>query len=89
MPGPVALVGAGEFLPPMSEFDRGLLEATARSRPRVAIVPTASWPDGPDAFRRWIDMGLDHFIALGAEVEPVLARSVDDAGDDACLHAIG
>jgi cyanophycinase len=89
MPGPVALVGAGEFLPPMSEFDRGLLEATARSRPRVAIVPTASWPDAPDAFRRWIDMGLDHFIALGAEVEPVLARSVDDAGDDACLQAIG
>ena len=39
--GPVALVGAGEFLPPMAEFDLGLLAATGQPRPRVAILPTA------------------------------------------------
>jgi cyanophycinase len=89
MPGPVALVGAGEFLPGMAEFDRGLLEATGRRRPRVAIVPTASWPDGDRVFRRWMDLGLEHFSALGAEVESVFARDRDDAGDDACLQAIG
>ena len=33
MPGPVALVGAGEFLPSMAEFDQGLLASTGRSRP--------------------------------------------------------
>ena len=38
MPGPVALVGAGEFLAPMVEFDRGLLDATGRTRPRVVIL---------------------------------------------------
>ena len=42
MPGPVALVGAGEFLPAMADFDAGLLAATGRARPRVAILPTAS-----------------------------------------------
>ena len=35
MPGPVALVGAGEFLPAMADFDAGLLASTGRRRPRV------------------------------------------------------
>ena len=77
MPGPVALVGAGEFLAPMVEFDRGLLEAIGRPRPRVAILPTASAPDGESTFRTWAEMGVEHFTSLGAEVEPVLVRNVD------------
>ena len=61
MPGPVALVGAGEFLPAMADFDAGLLASTGRSRPRVAILPTASFPDGEDVFQRWAAMGVTHF----------------------------
>src|SRR5829696_4947549 len=89
VPGPVALVGAGEFLAPMAEFDRGLLEATGRSRPRVVILPTASAPDGEQTFLTWAEMGVEHFSALGAEVEPVLVRTVADAHDGAVLQAIG
>lgn len=89
MPGPVALVGAGEFLAPMAEFDRGLLEATARPRPRVVILPTASAPDGETIFRGWADKGVEHFTALGAEVEPVLVRTVAEGHDAAALQAIG
>jgi cyanophycinase len=89
MPGPVALVGAGEFLAPMAEFDRGLLEATARPRPRVVILPTASAPDGEATFRTWADMGVEHFSALGAEVEPVLVRNAFEGHDAAALQAIG
>jgi cyanophycinase-like exopeptidase len=88
-PGPIALVGSGEFLPAMTEIDRSLLAATGRSRPRVAILPTASWPDGEDVFRRWASMGVEHFAALGAEVEPVLVRDRFDADDDAHAQAIG
>jgi cyanophycinase len=87
--GPVALVGAGEFLPPMAEFDLALLAATDRPRPRVAILPTASWPDGDDVYRRWVAMGVEHFTALGAEVEPVLVRDRADAEDPAHAQAIG
>jgi cyanophycinase len=87
--GPVALVGAGEFLPSMAEFDVSLLAATGRPRPRVAILPTASWPDGDAAFRRWAAMGVEHFTALGAEVEPVLVRDRDDADDPAHAQAVG
>lgn len=89
MPGPVVLVGSGEFLPAMEEVDAGLLAATARRRPRVVILPTASFPDGEDVFRRWAAMGVDHFSALGAEVEPVLVRDHLDADDAAHVQAIG
>lgn len=89
MPGPVALIGAGEFLPEMLEFDAGLLAATGRSRPRVAILPTASYPDGEDVFTGWATMGVAHFGTLGAEVEPVLVRDRADADDPAAAQAIG
>ncbi len=87
--GPIALIGSGEFLPAMSGIDAALLAATGRRRPRVAILPTASWPDGEDVFRRWASMGVEHFSALGAEVEPVLIRDRSDAQDEAHVQAIG
>lgn len=89
MPGPVALVGAGEFLPAMSAFDASLLAATGVVRPRVAILPTASFPDGEEVFQRWAAMGVAHFTALGAEVEPVLVRDRGEADDAAAVQALG
>ena len=89
MPGPVALVGSGEFLPAMADFDAGLLASTGRSRPRVAILPTASWPDGTEVFHRWATQGSAHFSGLGAEVEPVLVRDRVDADDAVHAQAIG
>jgi cyanophycinase len=89
MPGPVALVGAGEFLPAMAEVDAGLLASTGVARPRVAVLPTASFPDGQDVFDRWASMGVAHFAALGAEVEPVLVRDRADADDPAAAQAVG
>jgi len=89
MLGPIVLVGSGEFTVAMEEVDRDLLAATGRARPRVAIVPTASWPDGNASFLRWIEQGRAHFSALGAEVEGVELRTRLDAFDDACAQAIG
>jgi cyanophycinase len=89
MPGPVALVGAGEFLPAMREIDAGLLATIGRSRPRVAILPTASYPDGEAVFTRWAAMGMSHFGELGAEVEAVLVRDRASADDPAAAQAIG
>jgi len=87
--GSIALVGSGEFLPAMADVDAALLAATGRHRPRVVIVPTASWPDGEEVFRRWATMGVEHFGSLGAEVEPVLVRERFDADDEAHVQAIG
>jgi cyanophycinase len=55
----------------------------------VAIVPTASWPDGEATFRTWIEQGCAHFGDLGAEVEPVEMRGREDADDPAWEQAIG
>jgi cyanophycinase len=85
----VALVGAGEFLPGMDALDRHLLAVIGRTRPRVVILPTASAPDGEAVFRRWAELGAQHFAALGAEVEPVLVRTVEEASDAAALQAVG
>ncbi len=73
----------------MDGVDGVLLAATGRARPRVAIVPTASFPDGEAVFSDWADRGIAHFSGLGAEVEPVLIRGRDDADDPAAAQAIG
>jgi cyanophycinase len=73
----------------MAEFDAGLLAATGRLRPRVAILPTASYPDGEAVFQRWAAQGVAHFGALGAEVEPVLVRDRSEADDAAATQAVG
>ncbi len=89
MRGPVALVGAGEFLDEMAEIDRGLLASTGRPRPRVVILPTASAPDGEEVFQGWADRGVDHFARLGAEVEPVMVRTPEEGFQPAAIQAIG
>ena len=89
MPGPVALVGAGEFTPAMATVDAELLASTGRLHPRVAVLPTASFPDGEATFQRWASMGVSHFEGLGAEVEPVLVRDRTSADDPAASQAIG
>ena len=89
MPGPIVLVGSGEFTAAMEMIDRDLLAAVGRVRPRVAVLPTASWPDGDETFMGWIERGRAHFSALGAEVEGVEIRTREDAFDEACAQAIG
>ena len=86
--GAIALVGSGEFTPAMVEVDRGLLAATGGDRARVAIVPTASWPDGEAVFLRWAAQGEAHFAALGADPIPVLVRDRATADDPASVAAI-
>jgi cyanophycinase len=89
MAGSVALVGAGEFLPVMAAVDAELLASTGRRRPRVVVLPTASWPDGEEVFLRWAALGVEHFEGLGAEVEVVLVRTRPDADDAAHAQAVG
>jgi cyanophycinase-like exopeptidase len=88
MNGPVALLGADEFLPAVAALDAELLAATGRARPRVAILPTASALEGEPVFQRWAAMGIEHFEGLGAEVEAVLVRDRSEADDPANAQAV-
>ena len=83
MNGLVALVGAGEYLPVMNETDRHLLDSvnTDGRAPHVVCMPTAAGQEGDASVDRWLNMGVEHFQALGADVTAV--RIIDhESADD-------
>src|SRR6266571_6280833 len=76
--GTIALIGAGEYLPPIASVDKMLLERIGDT-PHVVVLPTAAVPDGPGSAERWARMGVEHFTQLGATVEPVMLLNRTDA----------
>jgi cyanophycinase-like exopeptidase len=76
------LLGAGEFLPWSEEAERNVLRLTRRAGP-IAILPTASAPEGDSVFDRWGRMGLDHYAQLGLDARVVPLKTHADALDPA------
>jgi cyanophycinase-like exopeptidase len=77
-PGPVALVGSGEYLPVMDAVERRLLDGRA---PRFVQLATAAAPEGPESLGRWHALGRQSAERLGVEqvIVPVVDRiSADD-----------
>ena len=67
IPGPVVLVGSGEYLDVMNEIDSYLLETLGgASTASVVLLPTASGlePNGPTT---WNNLGMQHFRKLGVQ----------------------
>jgi cyanophycinase len=89
VPGPLALVGSGEYLPVLEAVERGLLDAAAATgRPRRYVqLATAAAPEGPASVARWHELGRVAAQHLGAQqvVVPVLDRS---SADDPQLAAL-
>jgi len=84
-PGPVALVGSGEFLGAMEPVDAGLLEGRP---PRAVIIPTAAAREGDARVQYWIDLGRRHYEAIGVEPVPLDVRSRADADDPAVAERV-
>ena len=88
-PGPIALLGSGEYLPVMEGIERALLEGRP---PRMVQLATAAAPEGPATLRHWHDLGAAAARRLGVEQvivpvvdrpsadEPALAGLIDGAG---------
>jgi cyanophycinase-like exopeptidase len=72
------LMGSGEFEPWSEEVERAALQG-ARGDGSVAIVPTASFPDGQAIFERWGTLGLAHYEAMGVTASVVPIRDRSDA----------
>lgn len=64
----LALVGSGEYLPGVDPIDRYLL-SQLNDPPRVVCLPTAAGTEGPQRVEYWMDLGVQHFTRLGAQVE--------------------
>jgi len=84
VPGPVALVGSGEYLPVMAAVEGALLAGRA---PRYVQIPTAAAPEGEASLARWVSLGIEQAARLGVEAVPVVVRDRAEA-DDPALAAL-
>jgi cyanophycinase-like exopeptidase len=75
-PGPLALVGSGEYLPVMTQVEGLLIEGRP---PRYAQLPTAAAPEGERSLRRWLALGAAQADRLGVEQVPVVVRDRAEA----------
>lgn len=88
MNGILALVGSGEYLPPIESLDKFLL-SQVNGNPRVVCLPTAAGTEGAEVIARWSRMGVEHFSKLGAEVETVEVIDRATAEDESLAAKIG
>ncbi len=76
-PGPIALVGSGEYLAQMAPIEAGLIAG----RPaRYVQLATAAVQDGPTVVEHWHELGRAQAARLG--VEPVIVPVNDRADAD-------
>lgn len=77
-PGPIALVGSGEYLPVMQELEGRLLEG----RPAKYVqIPTAAALEGPESLDHWVELGKAQAARLGVEAVPLVVRDRAEADD--------
>src|SRR5665811_1558056 len=77
-PGPLALVGSGEYLPQMAQLEGSLIAGRA---PRYVQLATAATPDGPSVVERWHQLGIAQAVRLGVEAVIVPVNDRDDANN--------
>jgi cyanophycinase len=87
MKGTLALVGSGEYLPPMEPVDR-LLLSRLPGKLRVVCLPTAAGTEGSETIAYWSNLGMEHFQALGADAEAVRVIDRASAEDEALAARI-
>ncbi|MFY9783122.1 MAG: Type 1 glutamine amidotransferase-like domain-containing protein [Acidimicrobiales bacterium] len=86
IPGPIALVGSGEYLPEMADVEAGLIAGRA---PRYVQLATAAVQDGPTVVEHWHQLGIAQAKRLGVEAVIVPVNDHDDANDPAFAEMIG
>lgn len=70
MPGSLALVGSGEFLPVMADFERSLIEdgISNNKQPTYVQIPTAAGQESADRLKYWENLGASQAKLL--DIEP-------------------
>ena len=77
-PGPIALVGSGEYLPIMQEVEASLI---AGRNPIYVQIPTAAAPEGERSLSRWIELGKAQANRIGVTAVSVVAHDRNDDQD--------
>ena len=100
MNGSLALVGSGEYLPAMSEFERSLVQDGVKNgkEARYLQIPTAAGRESADRLEYWKQLGLTQAQAIGAQVTylPIYTREdafnqkyVDQVANSALMYMSG
>lgn len=84
-PGPLALVGSGEYLAQMAPIESGLLKGRP---PRYVQLATAAVQDGPSVVEHWHRLGIAQAERLGVEPVIVPVSTRDDANNPAFADLI-
>ena len=66
----------------------GSLAAGATDTITLNVLPTAAGLEEPGSPRRWMQLGLDHFTRLGAQVSAAAILSKEDAHDPQWLELL-
>lgn len=77
-PGPLALVGSGEYLVEMAGIEGALI---AGRPPRYVQLATAAVQDGPSVVEHWHQLGIEQAKRLGVEPVIVPVNTRDDANN--------
>lgn len=69
MKGSVALVGSGEYLPAMADFEKSLIQDGERNQkaPTYIQIPTAAGRESRDRILYWQKLGQAQALTLGVE----------------------
>ena len=84
-PGPLALVGSGEYLAHMAPIEESLIDGRP---PRYVQLATAAVPDGPDVVARWHRLGREQAERLAVEAVVLDVGSRLDASDPAVVAQV-
>ena len=81
MRGSLALVGSGEYLPAMAEFEKSLIEDGEANghRPRYIQIPTAAGQESIERIEFWKELGATQAERLDAEQVFLPIYSREDA----------
>ncbi|MGH7641330.1 MAG: Type 1 glutamine amidotransferase-like domain-containing protein [Candidatus Dormibacteria bacterium] len=82
------LLGSGEFESWVADAERAAL-AGASGDGTVAVLATASAPEGEGTFERWNQLGAAHYREMGVPVTVLRVRDRDDAFRSEFAQAAG
>ena len=78
MPGSLALVGSGEFLPIMADFEKSLINDGVKNnkQPTYVQIPTAAGQESPERLKYWEQLGNKQaeLLQVTPHFLPILTR---------------
>jgi len=90
MNGSLALVGSGEYLPAMSQFEKSLIDDGVKNgkEARYLQIPTAAGRESSDRLEYWKELGLRQAKNLGVEATYLPIYTREDAFNQEYVDAV-